>query len=282
MEILQSLGFLRWPLVLAVAAAFVVLRFRRARTFTWALACWIGIYLVVRHGFKTPIPFSVVEMYMGITTLALAAYVTSSPGRRAEFAAPVVAVATQRRLRPVLIGLLVLLPGLAAGNAYLDTRVTLEAPAFARTVHPAPPDSITVHDSTIDLVHGRNPLRALETTDPQAFATHLENGRRTYYRNCVFCHGDALQGDGMYAHGLNPIPTNFTDKGTIAQLQETFLFWRISKGGPGLPAEGGPWDSAMPAWENFLSEEEIWEVILYVYDATGQRPRAPSAEGEKP
>ncbi len=82
----------------------------------------------------------------------------------------------------------------------------------------------------------------------------------------------------MYAHGLNPIPTNFTDPGTIAQLQESFLFWRIAKGGPGLPAEGGPWDSAMPAWEKFLKEEEIWEVILFLYDHTGQRPRASGAE----
>ena len=32
-------------------------------------------------------------------------------------------------------------------------------------------------------------------------------------------------------------------------LRDTFLFWRISKGGPGLPEEGGPWDTAMPAWE---------------------------------
>ena len=82
----------------------------------------------------------------------------------------------------------------------------------------------------------------------------------------------------MFAHGLNPIPTNFTDPGTIAQLQETFLFWRIAKGGPGLPAEGGPWDSAMPAWEKFLNEDEIWEVILFLYDHTGQRPRAAREE----
>jgi len=34
----------------------------------------------------------------------------------------------------------------------------------------------------------------------------------------------------------------------------------------------------MPAWEKFLSEEEMWEVILFVYDSTGQRPRA-AAEG---
>jgi len=278
MQALQALSFLRWPLVLAVVAAFVVLHLVRARTLAWALACWAGIYVVFRFAFVTPIPSSVVGLYMGIVTLALAAYVTSSQRRRDEVSAPIVALVVEPRYRPLLAAGLVLLPALAAANAWLGSRVTLEAPAFGRTVHPAPPDTITVHDKTIDLAHGRNPFRELEKTDPAKFQEHVRNGRATYYRNCVFCHGDALAGDGMFAHGLNPIPTNFTDKGTIAQLQESFLFWRIAKGGPGLPAEGGPWDSAMPAWEKLLSEDEVWEVILFLYDHTGQRPRAAGEE----
>lgn len=52
------------------------------------------------------------------------------------------------------------------------------------------------------------------------------------------------------------------------------MFWRIAKGGIGLPAEGGPWASAMPAWEDFLSEDDIWNVILFLYDYTDQKPRA--------
>jgi mono/diheme cytochrome c family protein len=189
-----------------------------------------------------------------------------------------VALVNEPRLRPLLGVTLVLLPALAAGNVFLGSRETLEAPAFGRTVHPAPPDTIPFGDKTIDLAKGQNPLRELETKEPERYRAHVENGRKTYYQNCHFCHGDALAGDGMYAHGLNPIPTNFTDPGTIAQLQESFLFWRIAKGGPGLPAEGGPWDSAMPAWEKFLKEEEIWEVILFLYDHTGQRPRASGVE----
>ena len=70
------------------------------------------------------------------------------------------------------------------------------------------------------------------------------------------------------------MPLNFQDIGTIAQLQESFLFWRIATGGPGLPKEGAPWISSMPVWENFLSEAEIWKVILFLYDYTGHRPRA--------
>jgi hypothetical protein len=96
----------------------------------------------------------------------------------------------------------------------------------------------------------------------------------------VFCHGDNLSGNGMFVHGLDPIPTNFADKGTIPMLRETFLFWRISKGGPGLPDEGGPWDTAMPAWEKMLKEDEMWDAILFLYDYTGARPRA-KEEAEK-
>jgi hypothetical protein len=272
------MGFLHWPLILAVVALFVLLRWRRARTLTWALACWAGIYAVLRFGFVTPIPSSVIHLYMGIVTLSLAAYVTSSQRRRDEFSGPLVALAVDPRYKKLLVAILVLLPAVAAASVYLGSRVTLEAPAFGRTVHPAPPDTIAIHDEVVDLVRGKNPFRELEETDPEQFAVHVESGRTTYYRNCVFCHGDALAGDGMYAHGLNPIPTNFTDRGTISQLQESFLFWRIAKGGPGLPAEGGPWDSAMPAWENFLTRDEVWEVVLFLYDFTGQRPRSAGEE----
>ncbi|MCH7910343.1 MAG: cytochrome c, partial [Candidatus Hydrogenedentes bacterium] len=152
---------------------------------------------------------------------------------------------------------------------------------FVRTVHPAPPsDPITVQGQKFDLNALENPFRELEHTEPEAFRTHVENGRRVYYQNCFYCHGDNMLGDGLFAYGLNPIPTNFRDSGTIAMFQEGYLFWRISKGGPGLPGEGGPWESAMPVWENFLNVDEIWDVILFLYDYTEQRPRELEEHGE--
>ncbi len=78
----------------------------------------------------------------------------------------------------------------------------------------------------------------------------------------------------MFAYGLNPIPTNFTDPGVLPMLQSSFVFWRVSKGAPGLPEEGGPWDSAMPRWEQFLTNEELWDVTLFIYDYTDYIPRA--------
>jgi mono/diheme cytochrome c family protein len=263
-----------WWVVLALAAVQVVLHRRRAGTFVWTLATWLSLWAFVRFGFTVPVPQSVQMLYMAIATGSIAAYVSSSPDRLRAFTAPLVRLATERRLQPLLVGVCLLLPALAAFGVYRKMNVKLEAPAFGRTIHPAPPDRISVHERSLDLVTLDNPYRPLERSDPEAFRRHLANGRRVYFENCFYCHGDAMRGDGMYARGLNPIPTNFADAGAIALFQESFLFWRIAKGGPGLPEESGPWDTAMPVWEKFLTEEEMWDVVLFLYDFSNQRPRA--------
>jgi hypothetical protein len=260
--------------VLAVVVAFGLLRFLRANVLLWAGAWWVGTYILFRFGFTAPIPASVISLYMGIISIAILAYMSSSQERREEVSRPLVRLMTEKRYTPLLIAMAVALPALAAANVYVRMNVPLEPPFFPRTVHPASPAAITVHDKKIDLDASENPFLHLERSNPDEYRRRVENGRRTYYRNCVFCHGDTMAGNGMFVHGLDPIPTNFTDQGAIAMLRDTFLFWRISKGGPGLPEEGGPWDTAMPAWEKFLTEEEMWEAILFLYDFTGQRPRA--------
>jgi len=266
-------------IVLPVLAAFGLLRFRRAHLLIWAGALWIGIYILLRFGFIAPIPSSVVGIYMGIVSLAILAYMSSSRERREEISRPLVRFMTEKRYTPFLAATIVALPVLAAANVYVQMNAPLQPPYFARTVHPASPSEITVHDKKIDLDAGDNPFRQLEKSNPQEFRQHVENGRKVYYRNCVFCHGDNMSANGMFVHGLDPIPTNFHD--TIPQLRETFLFWRISKGGPGLPDEGGPWDTAMPAWEKFLKEEEMWDAILFLYDFTDLKPRAKEEAGTK-
>ena len=260
------------PIVLAVVVAFGLLRFVRANLLIWAGAWWVAIYVLLRFGFIAPIPSSVITIYMGIASIALLAYVSSSQQRRQQVSSPLIRFLTEKRYTVLLAIIVVAVPALAAASVYVRMTAPIEPPFFARTVHPASPSDVTVHDKRIDLDSGGNPFRSLETSSPSEFRTHVENGRRVYYQNCVFCHGDNMSANGMFVHGLDPIPTNFHD--TIAQLRETFLFWRIAKGGPGLPDEGGPWDTAMPAWEKFLKEEEMWDAVLFLYDFTRQRPRA--------
>ena len=266
------------PVVLALVAVFGLLRLRRANLLLWAGAWWVGSYVLFRFGFTAPIPASVVSLYMGIVSIAILAYVSSSQERREEVSRPLVRFMTDKRYTALLVAAAVAIPALAAANVYVRMNVPLEPPFFPRTVHPAPPTEITVHDAEIDLDAGDNPFRPLETSNPEEFRRHVENGRQVYYQNCVFCHGDDLSGNGMFVHGLDPLPTNFADGATIANLRETFLFWRIAKGGPGLPEEGAPWATAMPVWEQFLNEEEIWDVVLFLYDFTGERPRAVEEE----
>ena len=264
----------RYTALLGATVVGGLLRLRRKNLLTWAIAWWIGIYVLLRFGFSAPIPSSVVGLYMGIVTIAILAYVSSSEERREEISGPLVRFMTDKRYSTLLGATVIGIPALAAANVYVQMNVPLEPPLFSRTVHPASPTEITVHDKKIDLDAGENPFLKLQASNPDEYRKRVDNGRRVYYRNCVFCHGDNLAGNGMFVHALDPIPTNFADAGTIAMLRDTFLFWRISKGGPGLPEEGGPWDTAMPAWEKFLKDEEIWEVITFLYDFTGQKPRA--------
>ena len=133
-------------IALAVVAVFAVLRFLRSSLIVWAVAWWVGIYVLLRFGFTAPIPASVVTIYMGIITLSILAYMSSSQERRDEISGPLVRFMTDKRYTTLLAATVVAIPALAAANVYLKMSVPLEPPLFARTVHPASPGEITVHD----------------------------------------------------------------------------------------------------------------------------------------
>lgn len=110
----------------------------------------------------------------------------------------------------------------------------------------------------------------------EAFFRHsVEEGRELYQVNCRPCHGTKAMGDGPASWGQRRVPADFTGVETIATLVEGAVFWRIKKGGIGLPAAGAPWESAMPSWEAELKDEDIWKIILAEYDTAGNRPREP-------
>ena len=132
----------------------------------WAIAWWIGIYVLLRFGFTAPIPSSVVTLYMGIVSIAILAYVSSSQERRDEIAGPLVRFMTDKRYTAFLVATIVAIPALAAANVYVRMTAPLEPPFFPRTVHPASPSEITVHDKAIHLDAGENPFLALERSNP--------------------------------------------------------------------------------------------------------------------
>jgi mono/diheme cytochrome c family protein len=248
--------------------------------FWQAAGIFVLSYLLVDFGIpllpgSAVVPDSVVLQYMATVAVGVLIYVSDSEERWARFKEPIHAVLTEPRLRPVRTTLLAAGPVLVGLLTFTGVRATVSAPPNLRSIHPAPPTEITFRGQRIVLTGLDNPLRR-----EGDLAEHLATGRRVYYQNCMPCHGDYLDGQGHYAAGFNPLPLSFQDVGTIAQLTESFVFWRVAKGGPGLPREGAPWNSAMPAWEDFLTEREIWSVVLFLYEQTGRLPRTWEATGK--
>ena len=252
--------------------------------FWQAILLVVGSYLLIKFGIayipplvgvkSAPVPSSVVVQFMFIAIVGILIHVSSDEGRWRRFKEPMSETLVRSDRRPVRIALLILVPLLAGFATYEQTRPRVEAPIQLRSIHPAPPGEITFRGKRMALTGLANPLRASGSLDQ-----HIADGRRVYYQNCLACHGDRLDGAGHFGHGFSPTPLSFADQGTIAQLSESFVFWRIAKGGPGLPREGAPWNSAMPVWEDFLTEDEIWAVIIFLYAQSGWQPRAEIVHG---
>ncbi|MBI1966770.1 MAG: cytochrome c [Gemmatimonadetes bacterium] len=249
--------------------------------FWQALAILVIAFVAIEFGIpvlpdSADVPASVVLQYMVTVLVGVLIYVSDNEQRWTQFREPIRAVLVEPRLTPVRWSLLAAVPALVGWVAYGQVATRVEAPPILRSIHPAPPAEITFRSRPMTLTGLENPLRAVRDSLPD----FVGEGKRIYYQNCLPCHGDHLDGQGHFAPGFNPLPANFQDDGTIAQLTESFVFWRIAKGGPGLPREGAPWNSAMPAWEDFLTEREIWAVILFLYEQTGRRPRTWEKTGD--
>ena len=235
------------------------------------------------------IPWTLFITYMRLWAIGTFLYISQDPITFREFRAPIVKTITgeYKMARVVVFTLLPILVGWATYNTIYPS---FAEPVELRTVHPAPPATTKVHGKTYNLEEIGNPFRIDEQdnykdsfpfldADKQEYMKYVTEGGTVFFENCHYCHGDQLNGIGMFSHAFNPTPANFIDPGTIAMLQESFLFWRVAKGGPGLPNESTPWSSAMPPWEEHLTTDEIWKVILFEYWYTGWHPRTFDEEG---
>jgi mono/diheme cytochrome c family protein len=229
------------------------------------LAVVAAVYLFLKFGIKPPLPSSLIMMYMVLLAVGVAIYVILFFDVKKTLIVPVsnflAGESKAAAAKPARLVLLIVFPFLIWGWSYMRLNREVEPPLEQRVIHPAPPgESVGLY----------NPYRV---EDKELLKKYIKEGAKIYFQNCVFCHGDKMEGEGIYAHGFNPPPANFADPGTIAQLQEAFVFWRVSTGGPGLPAESAPWSSAMPVWEHMLTEEQRWKTIMFLYAYTGYSPR---------
>ncbi len=261
----------------------------RIPAFWQALIIVVAAYLLFDNAFPPVMPRALMIQFMIITVIATLLYFSFDDDRWNEFKAPILAVLREDRTRFIRWALLIIIPIIATYAVYESVRPKFDAPVELRQVHPAPPSTLKLFNKRFDLTQLENPVRneILEQfkTDPESgmaiYEETVKQGAETYFTNCFFCHGDQLDGEGHLAKAFSPLPANFQDVGTIAQLQEAFLFWRIATGGPGLPKEGAPWNSAMPVWHEMLDEDEIWNLIVFLYDYVGQVPRMWNPETSK-
>jgi mono/diheme cytochrome c family protein len=107
-------------------------------------------------------------------------------------------------------------------------------------------------------------------TTPEALA----NGKKLYTQNCAACHGENGAGDGVFAEDLAQAgeasmqtmsgsmdmsmqrPVDFTDSKRMLGAAPALLQGKILRGGMG---------TGMPMWGSIFTEEQIWDLIAYLY-----------------
>lgn len=102
----------------------------------------------------------------------------------------------------------------------------------------------------------------------------LANGNQLYAQNCAACHGENGAGDGVFADDLKAAglsstdnmsgsnemtmqtPVDFTDPKRILGASPALLQGKILRGGMG---------TGMPMWGSIFTQEQIWDLIAYLY-----------------
>ncbi len=102
----------------------------------------------------------------------------------------------------------------------------------------------------------------------------LANGQRLYAQNCAACHGENGAGNGVFADDLAAagessmqtmagandmlmqVPVDFTNPTRMLGASPVLLQGKILRGGMG---------TGMPMWGSIFTEEQIWDLIAYLY-----------------
>ena len=208
---------------------------------------------------SAPLPSSLIFLYLMLTVAGIVIYYTMSGESKDAFWGPIQRFLTGENigaLQTARYAVLILFPLLVGWQTYGSTAVS-DAPPPRESHHPS---------GAAGRIH-----RSLESGRQNSGQYHA--GQRVLRSLLLALSRRQFRRQGPAARGFNPPPANFSDPTTIAMLQESYLFWRIKKGGVGLPIEGMPWKSAMPRWEVELPDEWIWKIILGEYDGAHQSPR---------
>ena len=81
-----------------------------------------------------------------------------------------------------------------------------------------------------------------------------ERGKLNFMRNCAQCHGLDGRGTGWHADALDVPPVDLRSP-EVEKLTDGELYARVSF---------GTWDSSMPAWGEWMPENQRWDAILFI------------------
>ena len=111
------------------------------------------------------------------------------------------------------------------------------------------------------------PEEAKQLKNPlQPTAPALKSAREVYLDKCAHCHGDTGKGDGRDASRYDPQPTDFTDAKRMNGVTDGELFYKISEG-----------KKPMPVFKNKLTEDQRWELVLFIRSFARSSPAANNA-----
>lgn len=101
------------------------------------------------------------------------------------------------------------------------------------------------------------PYASMTNPLPHTQAT-LDRGAKIYAGNCAACHGEQGQGDGPAGANLSPPPGNLAWLSDMPMGQwDPFIYWTVAEG-------GSQFGTAMPAFKDSLSKDQIWAVTAYI------------------
>jgi mono/diheme cytochrome c family protein len=110
---------------------------------------------------------------------------------------------------------------------------------------------------TTYMQHGVPPAYRGARSDLAPSREAMEQGGRTYLRECAACHGKDGLGDGDAENALSPSPALLAYMIRQPVAVDEYLLWSIADG-------GAEFKSQMPAYNDKLARNEIWRVIAYM------------------